>query len=474
MYAIVKKVVMPPMTSPLNDGWWMVVGGRWFLVRWWEGLCCISGILNSGLLPANSQLPTLNSQVTAIVVGAGAAGLATAIFAKRAAPGLDVQCLDGATKIGAKILVSGGSRCNVTNRLVTDRDFWGGSSRTIRNVLRAFPADRAAAFFESLGVPLHEEEDGKLFPDTNRSRTVLDALLTEARRLGVVVETGRRVTAIARGPQGFVVETADRSRFDGQSVVLATGGRSLPKTGSDGLGYELAGGLGHTCIVTTPALAPLVLEGDSHPALAGVTHDVALSLRVAGSTTVRIEGSMLWTHFGISGPAALNLSRHWHRAQVAGTRTEVWLNVCPGETFESLEEWWLAQERARPRAQVSTVLATRLPSSVAEAWIANNAIDPETTLAHLSKNARRTLTHALLDTPLAVLDSRGYSYAEVTAGGVPLEEIDAATMQSRVHSGLFLVGEILDVDGRLGGFNFQWAWSSGWVAGHAIAKASRE
>ena len=152
--------------------------------------------------------------MTAIIIGAGAAGLATAIFAKRAGPALDVRCLDGATKIGAKILVSGGSRCNVTNRVVTDRDFWGGSSRIVRNVLRAFPADRAAAFFESLGVPLHEEEDGKLFPDTNRSRTVLDALLAEASRLGVVVETGRRVTAIARGPQGFIVETADSSRFD--------------------------------------------------------------------------------------------------------------------------------------------------------------------------------------------------------------------------------------------------------------------
>jgi predicted Rossmann fold flavoprotein len=217
-----------------------------------------------------------------------------------------------------------------------------------------------------------------------------------------------------------------------------------------------------------------VFEGDRHTALAGVTHDVALSLRMNGSTTTRIEGSMLWTHFGISGPAALNLSRHWHRAQVAGTPVEVRLNVCPGETFESIEEWWLAQERARPRAQVSTVLATRLPTSVAEAWIANHGIDPATTLAHLSKVDRRRLTHALLDTPLAVLDSRGYSYAEVTAGGVPLDEIDAATMQSRVCPGLFLVGEILDVDGRLGGFNFQWAWSSGWVAGHAIAKASRQ
>ena len=411
--------------------------------------------------------------MTAIVVGAGAAGLATAIFAKRAAPDLDVRCLDGATKIGAKILVSGGSRCNVTNRVVTERDFWGGSSRSIRHVLRAFPADRAAAFFESLGVPLHEEEDGKLFPDTNRSRTVLDALLAEARRVGVAIETGRRVSAIVRRATGFVVETADGARLDAQSVALATGGRSLPRTGSDGFGYELARALGHTCVETTPALAPLVLDGNRHTALAGVAHDVTLSLRVGGSVAARIEGSMLWTHFGISGPAALNMSRHWHRARVAGEPADVRLSVCPGETFESLEAWWLDQERTRPRAQISTVLATRLPAAVAQAWIAVSAIDPATTLAHLSKTDRRTLTHALLDISLAVVESRGYSYAEVTAGGVPLDEIDPATMQSRVCAALFLVGEILDVDGRLGGFNFQWAWSSGWVAGHAIAKASR-
>jgi predicted Rossmann fold flavoprotein len=411
--------------------------------------------------------------MTAIVVGAGAAGLATAIFARRAAPRLEVRCVDGATKIGAKILVSGGSRCNVTNRVVTERDFWGGSSRVVRHVLRAFPSEQAAALFESLGVRLHEEEDGKLFPDTNRSRSVLDALLAEARRVGVAIEAGRRVTAIDRRAEGFVVERADGSRIDGQFIVLATGGRSLPKTGSDGFGYELARRLGHTCVETTPALAPLVLEGKRHIALAGVTHDVSLSLRVNNSITARIQGSMLWTHFGVSGPAALNMSRHWHRVRLEGQQATVSVNVCPGHTFESLEEWWLDQERVRPRAQLSTVLATRVPSSVADAWIAGCAIDPGTTLAHLSKAARRTLTHALLDTPLPVIDSRGYSYAEVTAGGVPLDEIDSATMQSRVCPGLFLVGEILDVDGRLGGFNFQWAWSSGWVAGQAIAKASR-
>ena len=411
--------------------------------------------------------------MTAIIIGVGAAGLATAIFAKRAAPHLDVRCLDGATKIGAKILVSGGSRCNVTNRVVTERDFWGGSSRVVRSVLRAFPAERAAAFFESLGVKLHEEVDGKLFPDTNRSRTILEALIGEAQRLGVTIETGRRVIAVDREQGGFLIKTSDGVRHAAHMMVLATGGRSLPKTGSDGLGYELARTLGHGYVETTPALAPLVLDGDRHINLAGVSHDAVLSLSVNGATTTRLEGSILWTHFGISGPVALNMSRHWHRGRLAGQDVDVQLNVCPGETFESLEEWWLAQERARPKALVSTILSTRVPASVASAWVAASGINPDTTLAHLSKADRRRLLHALLDMPLSVVDSRGYSYAEVTAGGIPLGEIDPSTMESRVCQRLFLVGEILDVDGRLGGFNFQWAWSSGWVAGQAIAKASR-
>jgi predicted Rossmann fold flavoprotein len=409
--------------------------------------------------------------VTVIIIGAGAAGLATAIFAKRAASDLSVRCLDGATKIGAKILVSGGSRCNVTNRVVSERDFWGGSSRVVRNVLRAFPADRAAAFFEALGVKLHEEEDGKLFPDSNRSRTVLDALLAEAERLGVTVEAGRRVASLGREQDGFRIETSDGSGYYADVVVIATGGRSLPKTGSDGFGYELGRRLGHGYVETTPALAALVLQGDRQVRLAGVSLDAVLSLRVDGVVVTRVEGSLLWTHFGMSGPVALNMSRHWHRARLAGQGVEVRLNVCPGETFGSLEQWWRAQER--PRALVSTVLATRVPASVADAWITASGIDPETTLAHLSKTDRRRLLHGLLDAPLTVVDSRGYAYAEVTAGGIPLDEIDPATMQSRQCAGLFLVGEILDVDGRLGGFNFQWAWSSGWVAGQAIAKAGR-
>jgi predicted Rossmann fold flavoprotein len=416
-------------------------------------------------------VPTHGSDADVIVVGAGAAGLAAAIFAARAAPALRVVVLDGARKIGAKILVSGGSRCNVTNRVVTERDFWGGSPRLIAHVLRAFPADRAARFFEELGVALHEEEDGKLFPDSNSSRTVLDALLAEAARRNVTIESGARVTGIHHQADGFAIERVGAPAIRARAIVLATGGRSLPKSGSDGFGYQLAAAFGHGCAATTPALAPLVLRGSAHAELSGVSLPAALILRDGGKTLVRLDGALLWTHFGASGPVVLNLSRHWHRAVLGGAAVEVLVGVLPAETFESIERWLLDEAAARPRAQVVTVLGQRLPNAVALAWVAMAGVPRDATMSHLTRDDRRRLAHGLHETPLHVEDSRGYAHAEVTAGGVPLDEIDTATMESRRQPGLYLVGEILDVDGRLGGFNFQWAWSSGWVAGHALARA---
>ena len=339
----------------------------------------------------------------------------------------------------------------------------------VRNVLRAFPALRAVGFFADLGVALHEEEDGKLFPDTNRARTVLDALLDEMHRVGAELHSGERVTDVGRAPDSFVVSSSSR-RYRARAVVLATGGRSLPKTGSDGTGYELAARLGHGCIDTTPALAPLVLAGGRHVVLSGVSHDVRLTVRVAGERTTRLDGSLLWTHFGASGPVVLNASRHWHRARLEHRQVEVLLNLCPSETFESLDAWFRDQALTRPRALVATVLATRLPAAVADTWTREAEL-VEQTLAHVSRESRRRLIRALLASQLEVRDSRGYNVAEATAGGVPLEEIDPARMESRCCTGLYLVGEMLDVDGRLGGFNFQWAWSSAWVAGRAIARA---
>ena len=405
-----------------------------------------------------------------VIVGGGAAGLATSIFCKRHAGDLRVICLDGARRVGTKILVSGGSRCNVTNRTVSERDFWGGSSRIVRSVLRAFPVEKTIRFFREIGVDLHEEENGKLFPDSNSSRTVVESLLREMTRLGVDLRCGERVVAVRRDGDAFRVTTSSGREFGARAVVLATGGRALPKSGSDGGGYTLAARLGHGYVPTTPALAPLLLEGERHAELSGVAVPARLTVRVEGKPDVKLDGALLWTHFGASGPVVLDASRHWHRARLDARAVDVLLSFCPGETFESLDAWLLDMARTRARALVATVLATRLPAAVAESCVRAAGLE-RVTMAHLAKEERRRLIQLLLATPLSIVDSRGYAFAEATAGGVPLDEIDAASMASLRCPGLYLVGEILDVDGRLGGFNFQWAWSSAWVAGRALASA---
>lgn len=402
--------------------------------------------------------------VDVIVVGAGAAGLAATTFAAREGAGR-VLCLEGATRIGAKILVSGGGRCNVTNRYVTAGDFRGGPTRVVRDVLRAFPPDRAMHFFEAEGVVLQEEEHGKMFPVTGRARDVLDALVRSVGRSGAELRTGERVVTVERMTAGFLVATRAGHCFSAPAVVLATGGLSLPKTGSDGGGYALARALGHSLVDTMPALVPLLVSGDLCARLSGVSLPVQLRV-LGGGPSVSVSGSLLFTHFGISGPAALDASRYW----LSRPGARLALSLCPGESFEQVEQWLVAAAGRRGRALVSNVLAERVPQAVADAWTALVGIEETATLSHLSRESRRRLVQALTDTTLPVSGSRGYNYAEVTAGGVPLSEIDPSSMESRRCSGLYLVGEMLDVDGRLGGFNFQWAWASGWVAGAALGR----
>jgi predicted Rossmann fold flavoprotein len=204
--------------------------------------------------------------------------------------------------------------------------------------------------------------------------------------------------------------------------------------------------------------------------LSGVSHDVELTLWVDGGAASRIRGALLWTHFGISGPAALDMSRHWLRATLEEHDARLTASFCPGLTFDDLERRWTSLAAERPKASVQSGLATLVPTSAAAALLRRLHIDAATALAHFPREERRRLVQALVAWPLPVVGSRGYNYAEVTAGGVPLTEIDPATMESRVCPGLFLVGEILDVDGRIGGFNFQWAWSSARVAATALAR----
>ena len=404
------------------------------------------------------------------IVGGGAAGLAAAIFAARLMPERSVVVLDGAAKLGAKILVSGGGRCNVTNRVVTTDDFSGGSPNVVRQVLSAFPVARTVAFFREIGVEFYEEHHGKLFPESDRARSVLDALLGEAARLGVGILLGHRVTEARPTACGFNIVT-DVATLSTRTLVLATGGKSLPKTGSDGSGYRLAESLGHTLEPLTPSLVALVLNGCFHTPLSGISHEVELTVEATGWKPVRVSGVLLWTHFGVSGPVTLDVSRHWHRARLQERDVAVFANLVGGKDSSSVERELLTIASDQPRVQLHNAMARLIPARLADAILGTLGIVGTTPMAHLPKDVRRTVVKSMVRWILPVQDSRGYAHAEVTAGGVKLGEVNPRTLGSRICPRLYLTGEILDVDGRIGGFNFQWAWSSAWVVATGLCAA---
>ena len=409
----------------------------------------------------------MSEQVDIAVIGAGAAGLFAAIWAGRAGGGQTVVALEGARKLGAKILVAGGGRCNVTHDEVDASAYAGGSRNAIRKVLLRFAVPETVAFFRDLGVPLKREDTGKLFPATDSARTVLDALLRAAHDARVELRHPWRVESLVREGDGFRVSGDGGSLF-ARRVILATGGRSLPKSGSDGHGYTLAKALGHTLTKRIfPALVPLTLPANHFlTALSGITLPATLDVVSGqGKRLVSFTNSTLLTHFGLSGPSVLDISRYYIDARFDDPDALLTINWLPGRTTEQVEADLLALGRVTPLRHLAGQLPERLVRALAEAA----GVDPALPAQQLTRPARRALATALTALPLPVTGNRGYTYAEVTAGGVPLSEVRLETMESRVCPGLYLCGEILDVDGRIGGYNFQWAWASGFVAGSGAA-----
>ncbi len=419
-----------------------------------------------------------------IIIGGGAAGLMAAIFAGRSLQqqGRKVEhgvlLLDGARSLGAKILVAGGGRCNVTHDVVHPHDYVTSQGivtqrHAVAKVLRTFTVTQTTAFFRDIGVELKREATGKLFPTTDDARSVLDALISATQQAGVTIRTSHRVTAITHHDDHFQLTVNDTSlgtteTFTARRIVLATGGQSLPKTGSDGWGYQLARQLGHSVITPHPSLVPLVLRsGHWLTGLSGLSLPVTLAVaQASGKVLVRHTGSMLCTHFGISGPVVLDVSRHWVAAHPVDAETTLRCALLPDKSFAEVEQWLIDQAAQHPQKMLVNVLRSMLPQRLAEALpICELNLPPGLVMGQLPREARRKLVHALVDLVLPVERDRGWLFAEVTAGGVPLDEVNLRSMESKVCEGLYLCGEILDVDGRMGGYNFQWAWSTGRLAG---------
>jgi predicted Rossmann fold flavoprotein len=371
---------------------------------------------------------------------------------------------------GRKILISGGGRCNVLparvdlSRFVTD-----SPAHLLRRMVRSWPLSEQIAFFETeLGLPLVEEtETAKLFPASHRARDVRDGLLALARARGAEVETGALVTGFAPVAGRWRVEREGRLPLEADAVIVATGGLSVPNTGSDGRGLEVLRGLGHTLHPTYAALTPLTAEPAPFGALAGVS----LSVTITASARAReasATGGFLFTHRGYSGPAVLDVSHVAVRSlEESGAPARIRVRWAPlGE-----KEWEAALRPDRTRTAAS-VLAAELPARLALALLDAARVEPGRVLSQLRREERTRLVETLVRGVLPWTGHEGYRKAEVTGGGVSLGEIDSRTMESRKHRGLFLCGEALDAFGPIGGYNFLWAWATGRAAGRGAAEVS--
>jgi predicted Rossmann fold flavoprotein len=388
----------------------------------------------------------------AIILGAGAAGLMAAIRAGQR--GRRVLLLDHAEEAGRKILISGGGRCNFTNLECRADRFLSANPHFAKSALAGFTQHDFLGLVGKHGIAWHEKTLGQLFCDGS-ARQILAMLLAEAEAAGVALRLGARVTEIA-ADGGFRVETTG-GRFAAPALVVATGGPAIPKMGATGFAYDIARQFGIAVVPPRPALVPLTFAAEDL-ALMQPLSGVALPCVARAAAGPAFAEAMLFTHRGLSGPAVLQVSSYWQ----AGTA--VTLDLLPAEPDPAA--LLRQRKRERPRAEARTVLAELLPQRLAAALAAHHL--PPRVMAEIPDRDLAALGQRLKRWAPTPSGTEGYAKAEVTAGGVDTAALSQRTLMARAVPGLFFVGEAVDVTGWLGGYNFQWAWSSGWAAGEAL------
>lgn len=385
-----------------------------------------------------------------IVIGAGAAGLMCALTA--GGRGRRVLLVDHANKVGKKILMSGGGRCNFTNMYSGPENFLSANPHFCKSALSRYTPWDFIALVESHNIPYHEKKLGQLFCD-HKSRDIVQLLLAECEAAGVTVLTHSRISRVEK-PDRFRVVSEGRT-WSAESLVVATGGLSIPKMGATGFGYELARQFGLAVLPTRAGLVPFTLDERKLRdlgALSGISLDVQATVG-AGS----FRENMLFTHRGLSGPAVLQVSSYWEPGQ------KVHFDLLPDE---DLRGWLATMRRERPRLQLKTLLSERLTRRMAELWCDRFLGNP--LLADLSDAAIDTICSFCQPWHVTPSGTEGYRTAEVTLGGVDTDELSSQTMEARSVPGLYFIGEVVDVTGHLGGHNFQWAWASAHAAAQVV------
>ena len=411
-----------------------------------------------------------------IVVGAGPAGL---LAATRAAErGRKTLLLEKNDKVGVKILISGGTRCNITQ--ATDRrgivEAFGRNGRFLHSALAALGPEELIALINAEGVPTKIEETGKIFPASDKASDVAHALERRLRRTSCRISLEEPMLRFDAEQNGFSVQTPVGSHAT-QRLIITTGGQSFPGSGTTGDGYAWARETGHTVVHTIPALVPLTTDESWVKDLKGVTvPDVLLKISEVAEAPAKFSGqkkpptergSFLFTHFGISGPAVLNVSR-WVTGHANPGSLILICDFVPDKTQQELEELLQRALREESRKQMAGIIPMFVPRRLAEALLGRAGIAPDQKGGNLSRIQRHSVLSHLKSLPIPISGSMGFRKAEVTAGGVSLKEVDSRDMQSKLVPGLYFAGEILDLDGLIGGYNFQSAFATGWLAGESV------
>lgn len=397
-----------------------------------------------------------------VIIGCGAAGMLAAIFASNA--GVPVVVLETRRTPGAKIRVSGGGRCNVLPSVMNISDYHtSGSTNAMRNVLMSWPLEQVKQFFVGdLGIPLKVEATGKMFPVSDDSKDVVDALLAAMSRAKVTLRGDTRVTGLVRDSDGFTITLHTGEVMQASRVVLSGGGLSMPRTGSDGGTWAMAKKLGHSVLPTYAALVPLLTNERRWHELSGLSLSIDLDVRQQGKSLFKRREDFLFTHTGFSGPSVLDVSRFFTQPGPADTLAASWAPDVPWEQL-------LTQPQKRAAA---TLVREHLPRRLADTLFERAQVPLERNMSELSRDERKRLLVELTACNLAITGNEGYKTAEVTAGGIPLEEMNLKTLESRLVPGLSICGEMLDVKGRIGGFNFLWAWVTGRRVGLSLGASA--
>ena len=420
-----------------------------------------------------------------IVTGAGPSGMMASLFA--AEKGASVLLLEKKERPGKKLLLTGHGRCNITNIRIPDnfRDTYHENSRFLTSSLHAFPPEEVRELFLSLGIPTHEEDAGRIFPDSQKAASVCEALEKALEKKGIVLLTDSPVKSIEMHDGIWSVRT-EKDTFESRAVILATGGKSFPHTGSEGDGYDLAASAGHSVTELAPALAPILLSAFSDTSmdsrcedcgaeftLAGITlPDVGSALLIDGKKKKTARGDLLFTHQGVSGPAAMPLSRELPATKVryAEGSVQFVIDMLPDIREEEVEKMLLAAMSEKPNRYMKRLLCEtfHLQEKAAILVLDGKVLD---ICAHeVTKEMRKEIVRKLKGSAFDVEKCTPIDIAYVTRGGVSVKEIDPKTMASRISEGLFFAGEVMDIDGVSGGYNLQYAWESGRAAGLAAAE----